>query len=393
MITFSPGKLVEDVVNRLSVRSQNRNLHVIFLTALIAPTFVLIFSATNFVSTLSVLGDAKSLAIQLDCSRPSKFEFSPSMRLDADSDSMDDNWEQRFGLNINDPTDAILDLDSDGYTNLDEYLSGTEPNNSRYNPGIIEITNLGFDCYYIVETGYINEDNLIDILIRDPDRNYIPAIRDFVMIQNSEQGFTLDEAINYDFEDLSPIQSAVVVAELNGDSAKDLALIGLSRFIPDAKDQIIYAPSGETVARGINLDTIPFSHQDLSAEVVTFFQDVDNWLSSRNLNSTNEEVDAQALDLDGSYTSFNQDAAIFIRDYLLSILSSGVMIYPSEESTRIYSILSDKLNSGVFYDSYMAPIGGGLNLEFDQILDQSIVGSIQRVLAIVADRFVRGHEL
>jgi len=38
------------------------------------------------------------------------------------------NWfEQLYGLNSFDPTDASIDSDGDGFTNLQEYLAGTNP--------------------------------------------------------------------------------------------------------------------------------------------------------------------------------------------------------------------------------------------------------------------------
>jgi hypothetical protein len=50
--------------------------------------------------------------------------------LDSDHDGMPDAWEQLYGLNITDPNDAQLDLDSDNLTNLEEYLHSTDPKNS-----------------------------------------------------------------------------------------------------------------------------------------------------------------------------------------------------------------------------------------------------------------------
>jgi len=41
---------------------------------------------------------------------------------------MPDAWEIRYGLNPHDPADAAKDKDGDGYTNLEEYINGTNPN-------------------------------------------------------------------------------------------------------------------------------------------------------------------------------------------------------------------------------------------------------------------------
>jgi hypothetical protein len=43
--------------------------------------------------------------------------------LDTDHDGMPDDWEKRHNLNPNDPTDGPKDRDSDGYTNIEEYLN------------------------------------------------------------------------------------------------------------------------------------------------------------------------------------------------------------------------------------------------------------------------------
>jgi hypothetical protein len=48
---------------------------------------------------------------------------------DSDEDGMPDWWENRYGLNPNDPDDANGDFDGDGLTNLGEYQTGTGPTN------------------------------------------------------------------------------------------------------------------------------------------------------------------------------------------------------------------------------------------------------------------------
>lgn len=46
---------------------------------------------------------------------------------DTDNDGMPDTWEDRYGFNSYDPSDAILDADNDGVTNIEEYQQGTNP--------------------------------------------------------------------------------------------------------------------------------------------------------------------------------------------------------------------------------------------------------------------------
>jgi hypothetical protein len=46
---------------------------------------------------------------------------------DTDSDGMPDDWEAKYGLNPNDPTDAAGDLNGDGYTNIEKFIHGIDP--------------------------------------------------------------------------------------------------------------------------------------------------------------------------------------------------------------------------------------------------------------------------
>src|SRR6266498_181693 len=47
---------------------------------------------------------------------------------DSDSDGMPDNWERAHRFNPDNSSDSAADKDNDGYTNLEEYLNGTDPN-------------------------------------------------------------------------------------------------------------------------------------------------------------------------------------------------------------------------------------------------------------------------
>lgn len=54
--------------------------------------------------------------------------FDPTEVLaDRDNDGMPDEWEEKHNLNPENQADASEDLDEDGYTNVEEYLNGTDP--------------------------------------------------------------------------------------------------------------------------------------------------------------------------------------------------------------------------------------------------------------------------
>jgi len=46
---------------------------------------------------------------------------------DSDNDGMPDAWEIKYKLNPNDPKDAVLDCNGDGYTNIEKYINGIDP--------------------------------------------------------------------------------------------------------------------------------------------------------------------------------------------------------------------------------------------------------------------------
>ncbi len=53
---------------------------------------------------------------------------------DTDYDGMPDAWELASGLNPNNSEDGSQDRDGDGYTNLEEYLNGAEPEKDSVPP-------------------------------------------------------------------------------------------------------------------------------------------------------------------------------------------------------------------------------------------------------------------
>jgi len=58
---------------------------------------------------------------------------------DADGDGMPTVWEEKYGLDPFDPTDAAKDNDSDGYSNLTEYREGKfDPTDPNSHPAAVE---------------------------------------------------------------------------------------------------------------------------------------------------------------------------------------------------------------------------------------------------------------
>lgn len=54
-------------------------------------------------------------------------EYKGTPYKDSDGDGMPDAWELKYGLNPNDPSDAVKDMNGDGYTNIEKYINGIDP--------------------------------------------------------------------------------------------------------------------------------------------------------------------------------------------------------------------------------------------------------------------------
>lgn len=72
------------------------------------------------------------------CKEVQPEEELPPVVLDADGDGLPDEWERKYGLDPNDPSDAAADLDGDGFTNAEEYEAKTDPSDRNDHPDYLD---------------------------------------------------------------------------------------------------------------------------------------------------------------------------------------------------------------------------------------------------------------
>jgi len=58
-------------------------------------------------------------------------------QIDTDGDGIPDQWEVKYKLDPNDSTDANLDMDKDGFSNIEEFMAGTDPSDPKSHPPIL----------------------------------------------------------------------------------------------------------------------------------------------------------------------------------------------------------------------------------------------------------------
>ena len=85
---------------------------------------VSVFSATT--NPISLTAAITSDALDTNTANNSSTLTTPVLA-DSDRDGMPDTWELDHGFDPNNAADALLDFDGDGFTNLQEYVAGTDP--------------------------------------------------------------------------------------------------------------------------------------------------------------------------------------------------------------------------------------------------------------------------
>ena len=78
-------------------------------------------------------------------------EYKGTPYKDSDSDGMPDWWEIKYGLNPNDPSDVNGDINGDGYTNIEKFINGIDPETK------VDWGNLQFNYDTLSEKGYLHQ--------------------------------------------------------------------------------------------------------------------------------------------------------------------------------------------------------------------------------------------
>jgi hypothetical protein len=80
----------------------------------------------------AISGDVRKFPVCPYCGE--KQEVEKKVVLDADGDTLPDEWERRYQLNPGDASDATADKDGDGFTNLEEFQAKTNPADAKDHP-------------------------------------------------------------------------------------------------------------------------------------------------------------------------------------------------------------------------------------------------------------------
>ncbi len=138
----------------------------------------------------------------VNCERPIPYEVGqcpycgsmqpddPAPATDWDRDGMPDIWEEQYGLDPRDPSDAGRDLDGDGFSNLEEYLFGTDPTDPSDFPAPwvrLRVDKIESDPFNMRFMGVsrIGEKQLFQLNLRAGGRTYWAELGDVV------EGFSL----------------------------------------------------------------------------------------------------------------------------------------------------------------------------------------------------------
>jgi hypothetical protein len=115
---------------------------------------------------------------------------------DRDGDGMPDAWEKKYNLNPLDPTDAVGDLDNDGFTNVEEHRAATDPTHPKEHPAyltklrVLEFRPIDFKLVFKA-VSKMTDGEMFQLNLRDNERTLFLRLGENTDKAHPSEGFKL----------------------------------------------------------------------------------------------------------------------------------------------------------------------------------------------------------
>jgi hypothetical protein len=154
---------------------------------------------------------------------------------DSDGDGMPDWWEEKYGLNKENPADATGDLDGDGFTNFEEFRAGTDPTDPASHPALIDylrVAKIDMRAFPFIVNGKTKSGDVYTFQINEPATK-----RSYYVKTNAPIAKTAWKIVSYEF--VTRIESRTGMP----DREVELAVLKLS----DGTDEVVLEERGPPV--------------------------------------------------------------------------------------------------------------------------------------------------